>query len=103
MKAVWLKWFLLVWLIGSVFASPAEQSDANGKLLADSMTTKPDQSDALGQFGLAGAFFRCGLVDGVPKAVLDLCGFVSDLRISSPSGFFQRQTKLHLFWLQSAQ
>jgi TPR repeat protein len=58
MKANWLRWFLLFLLVSAVavFELPAQQSEADRKLLAD-IRAKAEKGDAESQCSLGGAYF----------------------------------------------
>ena len=67
MKANRLRWFLLLLLGSAVFHLPAQQSEADRKLLSD-VRTKSEKGDAQSQYDLGGVFFfgNLGVVkDGV--------------------------------------
>jgi hypothetical protein len=49
MKANWLRWFLLLLLGITAFQAPAQQSEADRKLLAD-LRAKAEQGDGQSQF-----------------------------------------------------
>ena len=70
MKVIRLKWFLLFLLVGTVFQLPAQQSEANRKLLAD-IRAKAEKGDAQSQSELGAAFFtgNHGLVKDDVEAV----------------------------------
>ena len=55
MKAKLLRWFLFFLLAGAVFQSPAQQSEADRKLLAD-VRAKAEKGDAQSQYELGAAF-----------------------------------------------
>src|SRR5439155_5600256 len=63
-KANRLRWFLLFLLVGAVFQLTGQQSEAEGKLLAD-IRTKAEKGDAQPQFELCNIFFFGNL--GEPK------------------------------------
>ena len=52
MKANLPRWFLLFWVAGAVFQSPAQQSEADAKLLAG-IRAEAEKGDAQSQFDLA--------------------------------------------------
>lgn len=64
MKANRLRWFLLLLLVSAVFQLPAQQSEADRKLLAD-VRAKAEKGDAQSQYDLGSAFIRGSL--GVAK------------------------------------
>ena len=70
MKAKRLKWFLLFLLVSAVFRLPAQQSEADRKLLAD-LRTKAEKGDAESQFALGSAFYlgTLGLAKDEAEAV----------------------------------
>src|ERR1700674_677317 len=55
MKTTRLRWFLLFLFASAVFQVPAQQSEADRKLLAD-LRAKAEKGDAQSQFTLGGAF-----------------------------------------------
>ena len=64
MKANRLRWFLLFLLVSAVFQLPAQQSEADRKLLAD-IRAKAEKGDAQSQYELGAAFALASL--GVAK------------------------------------
>ena len=56
MKANRLRWFLVFLLVSAVFQLPAQQSEADRKLLAD-IRAKAEKGDAESQCSLGGAYF----------------------------------------------
>src|ERR1039457_4097199 len=68
MKANRLRWFLLFLLVGAVLQLPAQQSEADRKLLAD-IRAKAEKSDAQSQNVLGSALCLGGL--GVVKDEAD--------------------------------
>ena len=64
MKANQLRWILLFLLVSAVFQLPAQQSEADRKLLSD-VRTKAEKGDARSQYELGRAFARGSL--GVAK------------------------------------
>ena len=64
MRANRLRWFLLFLLVSAVFQLPAQQSEADRKLLAD-IRAKAEKGDAQSQFELGKAFYFGSL--GVAK------------------------------------
>src|ERR1035438_399048 len=64
MKANWLRWFLLFLFVSAVFQLPAQQSEADRKLLAD-VRAKAEKGDAQSQYELGSAFAKGSL--GVAK------------------------------------
>jgi TPR repeat protein len=55
MKANWLKWLLLLFFLTAVFRLPAQQSEADRKLLA-AIRAKAERGDAQSQYDLGTAF-----------------------------------------------
>ena len=70
MKANRLRWLLLFLLVGSVFQLPAQQSEADRKLLAD-IRTKAEKGDLQSQFELGKTFYngRLGVAKDYVEAV----------------------------------
>ena len=64
MKVNRLKWFLVFLLVSAVYQSPAQQSEADRKLLAD-LRAKAEKGDAQSQYELGTAFDKGSL--GVAK------------------------------------
>src|ERR1035438_5882856 len=60
MKANWLRWFLLFLFVSAVFQLPAQQSEADRKLLAD-VRAKAEKGDAQSQNVLGSALYLGGL------------------------------------------
>jgi TPR repeat protein len=70
MKANRLRWFLLLFLLGAVFQSPAQQSEAERKLLAN-ILAKAERGDAQFQFEVGRVFHsgRLGMAKDYVEAV----------------------------------